>query len=168
MILVLQIIGIFLGSFILIFFENILLSLFNFNFFIVLFLLFSKRISIKLFLPVTILISVILDVVLHNILGTTLLLLLLPSILLYILSFFSQIEEGLSLYITSFLAALLFYISKCLLTPFLLTNTWGYCDGKTFAGIVFKALMTTAFIWLGELLIAKFRDGGNSNQIRLK
>ncbi|HPQ78934.1 MAG TPA: hypothetical protein PLG47_00555 [Candidatus Dojkabacteria bacterium] len=168
MILFLQIIGVLLGSFILVFFENMFLVLFNFNLLFVLFLLFRRKINITILIPLTILISVIIDVVLHNRLGTTLLLLLLPSIFLYLLSFLSQVEEGLSLYISSFFAALLFYASKCLLTPFLLSHTWGFCNGEMLLGIVLKALITTALVWVGELIIAKFRDRGNNNQIRLK
>lgn len=168
MILVLQIIGIFLASFAFVFIENFFLVLFNFSIFITFFLLVRRRLELNTLLPLIVAISLILDVVLHNRLGTNLLFLFIPSLIFYLLSFISSVEEGFSMYLVTFIASFSYFLSRCLLTSVLLSNVLGFCDGRTILAILLKSLITTLLVWSGELLIEKFRKGGISNQIRLK
>ena len=168
MILILQIIGTILASFALVLFENFSLILFNFNFSFLLFLLLRRRVDPKMLLPLLLVVSVILDVVLHNRLGTNLLFLFIPSLIFYLLSFITSVEEGFSMYIATFLASFSFFLSKCLLTTVLLSNTLGFCDWRGIVAILFKSFVMAFFVWVGELVIEKFRKRGNSNQIRIK
>ncbi len=168
MILIIQIIGTILASFALVFIENLFLLLFNFNLSFSIFLLLRRRIDPKVLMPLLLVLSVILDVVLHNRLGTNLLFLFIPSLIFYLLSFITSVEEGISMYIATFIASFSYFLSRCLLTTVLLSNTLGFCDWKTVFAILIKTVITTLLVWGGELVIEKFRKRGNSNQIRLK
>jgi len=169
MIIVLQIILSIVGLFIAIFLEVLFLILLNFRIILPFFFLARRRIDWKLLLVITTVISLILDVVLHYRLGTNLLLFTVSTGVLLLLSFiFSVDEEGIPMYVAIFVASLAFYTASQLLPSLFITGTVGFLDTKTFFILLLKAIITTGIVWLGEALVSRFRDRGNSKQIRLK
>jgi len=72
------------------------------------------------------------------------------------------------MYVSTFIASLGFYLVNQLLPSLFTTGTAGFLDAKIFFVLVLKAIVTTGLVWLGEVLVSRFRDRGNSKQIRLK
>jgi|GEM_PF-988471 len=169
MIIVLQIILGIVGLFLAVFLEVLFLTLLNFRMMLLFFFLARKRVDWKLLLVVTTIMSLILDVVLHYRLGTNLLLFTVSTGILFLLSFiFSVDEDGIPMYVSTFIASLGFYLVNQLLPSLFTTGTAGFLDAKIFFVLVLKAIVTTGLVWLGEVLVSRFRDRGNSKQIRLK
>ncbi|MGI6484610.1 MAG: hypothetical protein ACOX0R_03235 [Candidatus Dojkabacteria bacterium] len=169
MIIVLQIFITIISFFFAVFLEMFTLSLLGFHFLLPIFLLARKRVDWKILLLLVTVISLILDVVLHYRLGTNLLLFAIPFAIFLLFSFlFSVDEEGIPMYVTTFLASLGYYVAFNLVPSIFTTGAWGFIDTKIFFLIVLKTIITTVLVWLGELLIYRFRDRGNSKQIRLK
>jgi len=169
MILILQIIIGVIGFFFLTFLEVLFLILFNFRFCFPFFLLAKRRVDWKLLLVVSTILSLIFDVVLHYKLGTNLLLFGIPSGILLLLSFiFSIDEDGIPMYIATFFASLSYYVANQLLPSVFTTGVFGFVDVKILLFIILKSIVTTVIVWLGEILVCRLRDRGNSRQIRLK
>ena len=169
MIIVLQIILGIVGLFLATFLEILFLTLLNFRIILPFFFLARKRVDWKILLLITTVISLILDVVLHYRLGTNLLLFTVSTGILFLLSFiFSVDEDGIPMYVSTFIASLGFYLVNQLLPSLLTTGATGFLDTKIFFLLVLKAIVTAGLVWLGEMLVSRFRDRGNSKQIRLK
>ncbi len=169
MIIVLQIILGIVGLFLATFLEVLFLTLLNFRIILPFFFLARKRVDWKILLLITTVISLILDVVLHYRLGTNLLLFTVSTGVLLLLSFiFSVDEDGIPMYVSTFVASLGFYLANQLLPSLFTTGTTGFLDAKIFFLLVLKAIITTGLVWLGEVIVSRFRDRGNSKQIRLK
>ncbi len=169
MIIVLQIILGIVGLFLATFLEILFLTLLNFRIILPFFFLARKRVDWKILLLITTVISLILDVVLHYRLGTNLLLFTVSTGILFLLSFiFSVDEDGIPMYVSTFVASLGFYLVNQLLPSLLTTGATGFLDTKIFFLLVLKAIVTAGLVWLGEMLVSRFRDRGNSKQIRLK
>ena len=169
MIIVLQIILGIVGLFLATFLEILFLTLLNFRIILPFFFLARKRVDWKILLLITTVISLILDVVLHYRLGTNLLLFTVSTGILFLLSFiFSVDEDGIPMYVSTFVASSGFYLVNQLLPSLLTTGATGFLDTKIFFLLVLKAIVTAGLVWLGEMLVSRFRDRGNSKQIRLK
>ena len=137
--------------------ESFLSVLLSFSIFIILALSLIEKWDWKKWVFLFSLASVLVDIALHRLPGTTLMALSLSSLLLYLLLLVMPKKQLLLSYIPYFLSVTLFYILLQLFSPLLADGIWGILTPSSFFGILIKALLSTLLIFGIEKLIDKFR-----------
>lgn len=147
------------------FFEGFLFGAFGIRIFLVVILLLAGRLNIKLLSLILIIYSLISDVIFHYPLGTDILLVGIPMILLFGCSFFFNINDGVVGYSIKFLSIVLYLFLIRLLPPLLLNGNFGILAWDIALITVVKAFVLTVGLYLLDLLLSFTR--GKENNIKI-
>lgn len=157
-----------LGIFLILFFESMLVALFNFRIVIVLFLFLFKKVDWKVLFAIFAILFVVFDVVNNLPLGSNLLINSLVLGVLMLSSVFFSLDSGVTAFLVRLVVIFLYYILLLLLPSFLLTGRFGLVSLSDVLFSLVKASITAFLFVLLENIFTSFRNRGNTSQIRLK
>lgn len=145
-----------------IFLEGFLFNAFGIRIFFVLILLLFGRLSIKWIMTILVTYSLISDVVFHYPLGTNILLVGIPLLLLFLSSLLFSINEGLIGYAIRFLAIVLYFLLVSILPSFVLNGSFGILTWHIILMIGIKSFLLTAAVYVIDMSL-NFTRGKEGN-----
>jgi len=145
-----------------VFLEGFLFNAFGVRIFFVLILLLLGRFNIKWVMATLIIYSLISDVVFHYPLGTDILLVGIPLLILFLSSFLFSINEGLVGYVIKFVAIAIYFVLISILPPFILNGSFGILTWHIILMISIKSLLLTVIVYVIDVLLNLTR-GKESN-----
>lgn len=145
------------GLFLLISLESFFATLLSFSIFIIVLLILIDKLNWKQWVLLSFLATVIVDILLHRVIGVTLLVTALSAALLYSLFFLIPKKEVFLSYVPYFFSILLFYILLDLIAPFVQDRIWGTLTGMSILGDVIRSALSTVLIFIINLLVDNFR-----------
>ena len=147
------------------FLEGFLFGAFGIRIFFVLILLLMGRLNIKLLTIILVIYALISDVIFHYPLGTDILLIGIPLILLFSSSFFFNINEGIIGYGIKYISMAIYLLLIPVLPPLLLGGSLGALTWEIVLMVGIKALVLTVVLYLFDLLLNSTR--GKENNIKI-
>jgi hypothetical protein len=138
--------------------ESFFLTLFSLSVFIIVLLVLIDKWSWVKWLIFTVIITIILDVIFHRSIGSTLLVITISTVTLYLFFLIMPKKQVILSYIPYFFAILIFYILSDVLFPFLQENVWGVLTWTEVLGDVIKSFISVLLIFLSNTVIDNFRS----------
>ena len=147
-----------IGVLLLLSFESFFITLFSFSIFIILIFILVDKIDWKKWVFLTVLISLLIDIMLHRSLGVTLLTVSISTSSLYLL-FIVMPKKRIALsYIPYFLSIFLFYILIIVLTPLIQSGVLGVLTWQILLSSMIKSFVSTLLIWGINGIMDNFRS----------
>lgn len=137
--------------------ESFFFTLFSFSVLIVISLLLIDKIAWKKWLLLIFFLSLFVDVILLRGIGTTLLLVSISTLLLYLLFLLIPQKQAIFTYIPYFLSIITFYILLHLFSPFFSDGILGVISWNDLILYILKSIISTLLIFLFNILIDRFR-----------
>jgi hypothetical protein len=134
------------------------MTLFSFSVFIIVVLILIGRIDWKKWSIFILLISFLVDILLHRGIGVTLLSLSLSTGVLYFLFMLVPKKAVVFSYIPYFISIFIFYISISLLNPLVQSGIIGSLTWGMVLGYFIKSLISALIIWGVSILMDNFRS----------
>jgi hypothetical protein len=147
-----------LGLFFLVVFESFFITLGAFSVLIVVLLLLIDKWDWKKWMIFAFLSTLLVDIVLLRALGTSLLIVSVSSLVLYLIFLVMPKKQIILSYIPYFFAILIFYILIDLVSPFIQERVWGVISWSTVLGCIIKSIVSTAIIFAANMIIDNFRS----------
>lgn len=147
------------------FLEGFLFSAFGIRIFLVLILLLIGRLDIKWWIAILLIYALISDVVFHYPLGTDILLVGIPLLLLFASSFIFNINEGAVGYGIKFIAIALYFILILILPSLFLNGSFGILTWKMLLIVGIKSLLLTISLYIMDIILSFTR--GRENNIKI-
>lgn len=157
-----------LGFFVLIYIESFLLALFGIRTFAILFFFFFKRTELKLLFVLTVIASLLFDVVYKTPLGSNIIILMIPFTLYLVTSLFVSLDSGVVPYLVKTFLFWLYYVSLNLLTNLFVSGEFGHFLPNDLFRAFLKAVVSVLILISLEYIYASLRKRGNTSQIQLK
>lgn len=161
-----QVLYVLLISLIAIFVESFLVAFTNIRFFFILNLSLFKKINWKWLLILSVVGSVILDVIYHYALGTNLLLTSFSLLILLVASLLVPLEYNLPGYSVKFVCIFLYYLLVAFVPALISTGQWTAITGLMIGGMVLKALASIAFCVVFDLIWSRLRKREEGTKLR--
>lgn len=155
--MLINILVIIIGLFLLIALESFFSTLFSFSILVIVLLLMIDKMSWKKWVILSVLSTILIDILLLRSIGTTLLIVAIISAFLYLLFLLMPKKEALFSYLPYFFAVFLFYILLDLLTPFVQDGVWGILTWQSVLKDMVRTTISTVIIFLTNLVIDNFR-----------
>lgn len=149
-----------------IFFESFLVALGSMRFFFLLNISLFNKINWKYLLTFSVITSVILDVIFHYILGTNLLLVAIPLLLMLGVSLFVPLEYNLPGYSVKFVCIFVYYLLLAFVPELILTGNWTAITGLMIGGMVLKAAISMIFCVAFDLVWSRLRKKEEGTKLR--
>ena len=147
------------------FLEGFLFSAFGIRILFVLILLLVGRLDIKWLSAILVIYALISDVVFHYPLGTDILLVGIPLLLLFASSFIFNINEGVVGYGIKFIAISLYFILILVLPSLFLDGSFGILTGHMLLIVGVKSVVLTIALYIMDILLSFTR--GKENNIKI-
>ena len=148
-----------------VFLEGFLFNAFGVRIFFVLILLLLGRFNIKWVMATLIIYSLISDVVFHYPLGTDILLVGIPLLLLFASSFIFNTNEGVVGYGIKFIAIALYFVLILVLPSLFLDGNLGILTGHMLLIVSIKSVVLTIALYIMEVILSLTR--GNEKNIKI-
>lgn len=158
----LKILYVIIGIISTVFLEGFLFNAFGVRISFILMLLLLGRLDTKWTMAILVIYAIISDVVFHYPLGTDILLIGIPSLLLFLSSFLFSINKGLVGYVIKFIVIVFYFILISILPPFLLNGSFGILTWHIILMIGIKSLLLVLMVYVIEVLL-NFTRGKESN-----
>jgi hypothetical protein len=155
-----------LTSFLTIFLEGFLVALGNFRLFFLLNISLFNKINWKYLLGYSVLSSLILDVIYHYVLGTNLLLVAIPLLLMLGISLVVPLEYNLPGYSVRFVCIFVYYLLVSFVPELILSGDWVSITGIMIGGMVLKAAISVAFCILFDIVWSRLRKKEEGTKLR--
>ena len=156
-----------ISSLAVIFLESFLIALCNFRIFFLVVLLLFKKINWKYILIFAILTSLILDVVYHYILGTNLLILAIPLLVMLGISLLIPIDNTLPGYVVKLFCIILYYFLVYWIPNLLIMGNFQTITFGIIVGIVLKSIFSLGICVVFDILWGKLRKKETLTKLRL-
>lgn len=148
-----------------VFLEGFLFSAFGIRIFFVLILLLLGRLEIKWLSAILVIYALISDIVFHYPLGTDILLVGIPLLLLFVSSFIFNINEGVVGYGIKFLAIVLYFVLILTLSPLFLHGSLGILTWHMLLIAGVKSVALTIALYIMDIILSFTR--GKENNIKI-
>jgi hypothetical protein len=152
--------------FLTIFLEGFFVALGSFRIFFLLNISLFNKINWKYLLTFSLISSLILDVICHYVLGTNLLLVAIPLLLMLGISLFVPLEYNLPGYSVRFVCIFVYYLLVAFVPELILTGNWVTITGLMVGGMVLKAVISIAFCVVFDLIWSRLRKKEEGTKLR--
>lgn len=149
-----------------VFLESFLVALGSMRFFFLLNISLFNKINWKYLLTFSIITSIILDVIYHYVLGTNLLLVAIPLLLMLGISLLVPLEYNLPGYSVKFLCIFVYYLLLAFVPELIITGNWATITGLMIGGMVLKATISIAFCVIFDLVWSRLRKREEGTKLR--
>lgn len=157
-----------IATFITVFLESFFTALCGFKLFYLVTLIFFRKIDWKYIFSFVVISSLILDVVSHYILGTNLLIIIIPLIVMFGISFLIPIENSFPGYVVKFLSFVIYYLLSYLVPNLLLEGIFQTVSWTILGEIILKSIISVGLCFLFDLVWNGIRNKEKSTKLRLK
>jgi len=161
-----EVLYLFLTCFVAIFLESFLVALGNFRFFFLLNISLFRKVNWKFLLTFSLISSIILDVIYHYVLGTNLLLVAIPLLLMLGISLVVPLDYNLPGYSVKFLCIFVYYLLLAFVPGLILTGNWASITGLMVGGMVLKAVISMVFCVAFDLIWSRLRKREEGTKLR--
>lgn len=155
-----------LVSFLAIFLEGFFVALGSFRLFFLLNISLFNKINWKYLLTLSLISSLILDVIYHYVLGTNLLLVAIPLLLMLGISLLVPLEYNVPGYSVKFVCIFVYYLLVSFVPELISTGNWMTVTGLMVGGMVLKALISLAFCIGFDLIWSRLRKREEGTKLR--
>lgn len=150
-----------------VFFESFFIALGGFRIFFLISLISFKKVNWKYLTVFAILTSLILDIIYHYALGTNLLIVIIPFLLLVGSSLFVPLGRSISGYAIKFTIFCIYYVLLTVVPSFFLDGVFSQISWVILGGIVIKSFVSIILCMLADLGWSRLRGKEENNKIRL-
>lgn len=157
-----------IASFLTIFLESFFTAFCGFKMIYLFTLAGFKKVDWKYLLIFTVVTSLILDVVYHYILGTNLLLICIPLLIMWGTSFLVPLENSFPSYIVKFVTFLIFYFASYWIPNLLLEGIWKYITWGVIGGIAVKSIISVLICFAFDVIWLGIRSKQENTKLKLK
>lgn len=147
-----------LGLFFILAFESFFTSLFSFSVFIVVTLLLVDKLDWKKWTIFTVIAALLIDVLMHRVIGVTLLVTSISTLLLYAIFLVMPKKKIILSYLPYFLSLFVFYILLIWVSPFVQDRVWGVVTWQEVLFSVIKSLLSILVVFVANKVIDNFRS----------
>lgn len=147
-----------LGLFFLVAFESFSITLGSFSILIIVLLLLIDKWDWKRWAIFASLSTLLVDIVLHRTLGTSLLFVSISSFLLYLIFLVMPKKKIILSYIPYFFAIITFYILIDLASSFIQERVWGVISWNIVLGYIVTSIISTVLIFAANMIVDNFRS----------
>jgi hypothetical protein len=153
-------------SFLAIFLEGFFVALGSFRLFFLLNISLFNKINWKYLLTFSLISSLILDVIYHYVLGTNLLLVAIPLLLMLGISLLVPLEYNLPGYSVRFVCIFVYYLLLSFVPELLLTGNWVTITGLMIGGMVLKTAISIICCLAFDLIWSRLRKKEEGTKLR--
>lgn len=161
-----EVLYLFFACFISIFLESFLVALGNFRFFFLLNISLFRKVNWKFLLAFSLISSIILDVIYHYVLGTNLLLVVIPLLLMLAISLVIPLDYNLPGYSVKFFCIFVYYLLLAFVPELILTGNWVTITGLMIGGMVLKAAISIIFCVVFDMVWSRLRKKEEGTKLR--
>lgn len=161
-----EVLYLFLTCFVAIFLESFFVALGNFRFFFLLNISLFNKINWKYLLTFSVISSIVLDVIYHYVLGTNLLLVAIPLLLMLGISLVVPLDYNVPGYSVRFLCIFVYYLLLSFVPGLILTGNWTTITGLMVGGMVLKAAISMIFCVTFDLIWSRLRKKEEGTKLR--
>ncbi|MBU1119699.1 hypothetical protein KKA50_00660 [Patescibacteria group bacterium] len=155
-----------LTTFGVIFLESFLVALANLRFLFLLNVSLFNKINWKHLLSFSLLSSLILDVIYHYVLGTNLLMVAVPLLIMLLISLIVPLENSLPGYSVKFVCIFLYYLFVSFVPNLILTGQGTVITGVMLGGMVLKAAISVLFCVVFDVVWSRLRKKEEGTKLR--
>lgn len=155
-----------LTSFLAIFLESFFVALGSFRIFFLLNISLFNKINWKYLLTFSLISSLILDVIYHYVLGTNLLLVAIPLLLMLGISLLVPLEYNLPGYSIRFVCIFVYYLLLSFVPELILTGNWVVITGSMVGGMVLKTSISIICCLVFDLIWSRLRKKEEGTKLR--
>lgn len=166
--MIFNILAVIVGIFVLVFLEAFLTAFLNFKISIIIFLLLFKKIDWKIFLFLSTLIFLILDIVNNFPLGTGMIMAFFPLMASLLGSLLLSSDSGITLFLIRTVQFFLYYILLLIVPNLLMGGGLPAISTRNLLFSLIKAIISTVLLMVIGYLLEKFRGKKNISTIRFK
>jgi hypothetical protein len=112
-----------------------------------------QKLSIGIFF-----LTILLDILLHRVIGVSLLVISISCALLVLLFLIMPKKQVILSYIPYFFAIFIFYLLMDLISPFVQDTVWGIVTIRGVIGYLIKSLISTLLVFAVNTIISNFRS----------